>query len=232
MAEVKSFEGRDIIPSAAKKFGFKKTDCGYFFERSISDGQFTIKVTISNGKLLADVYDVFAEDYYYLHLVEGASGGFVGQVKAEYENLLNEISSTCFKPKFVFGDVGKAVCQYAQKKYSSHLEFLWKDDDKDAILRRGDNKKWYAVFMCIQPKKLGLEGDELLPILDVRAPKEEIANLCDGVNYFKAWHMNKQSWITVVLDGRVNTEVICWLLDMSFDLAATKCRCKYTRKKY
>jgi predicted DNA-binding protein (MmcQ/YjbR family) len=44
--------------------------------------------------------------------------------------------------------------------------------------------------------------------------------------------MNKQSWITVVLDGRVNAEVICWLLDMSFDLAATKCRCKYTRKKY
>jgi predicted DNA-binding protein (MmcQ/YjbR family) len=185
------------------------------------DGQFIIKVTVTDC-VSAEVYDVFAEDNYYLHIVEGAEGSFVGQVRGEYESLLQQISSTCFKPPFVFGDVGKTVAAYAKKNYHSNLEFLWKDDDKDAILRRNDNKKWYAVFMCIARKKLGIEGEGEIAIVDVRAPQEELARLIDGKNYFKAWHMNKRNWLTVPLDGRVNAEVVCWLLDMSYQLAAKK----------
>jgi predicted DNA-binding protein (MmcQ/YjbR family) len=165
------------------------------------------------------VYDELAEDNYYLHLVEEASGGFVGQIRAEYENLLEQLSATCFKPAFVFGDVGKTVAAYAKSKYFSNLEFLWKDDVKDAILRRKDNKKWYAVLMCVQRKKIGLDGDDEIAIIDLRAPKEELARLIDGVNYFKAWHMNKQNWLTIPLDGRVTAEVICWFLDISYTLA-------------
>jgi predicted DNA-binding protein (MmcQ/YjbR family) len=165
------------------------------------------------------VYDNFAEDNYYLHLVEEATGGFVGSVRAEYESLLEQISENCFKPAFVFGEAGKKVADYAKRKYFSKLEFLWKDDVKDAILRRGDNKKWYAVFMCVQRKKLGIDGDGEIPIIDLRAPREELAHLIDGKNYFKAWHMNKQTWLTIPLDGRVSPEVICWFLDLSYTLA-------------
>jgi predicted DNA-binding protein (MmcQ/YjbR family) len=121
----------------------------------------------------------------------------------------------------VFGEVGKAVAKYAGRKYHSELEFLWKEDDC-AILRRRGNKKWYAVFMCVQKSKLGLDGDDKIPIVDLRVPKSEIARLADNKNYFKAWHMNKQNWITIPLDGRVNAEVINWLLDISYDISGNK----------
>ena len=33
-----------------------------------------------------------------------------------------------------------------------------------------------------------------------------------------AYHMNKNHWITVCLDGSVETEKVKWLLDLSFEL--------------
>jgi predicted DNA-binding protein (MmcQ/YjbR family) len=218
---INDFSGREYIPSKLKEYGFKRKKEGYFYTKPILDGQFEVNVVVTSDNVTVDVYDVFAEDNYYLHLVEDASGGFVGQVRSEYENLINDIGAHCFKPAFVFGEVGKAVVKYAGKRYHSELEFLWKEDDC-AILRRKANKKWYAVFMCVQRKKLGIEGEEKIAIVDLRAPKSDIARLVDNKNYFKAWHMNKQSWITIPLDGRVSPEVINWLLDMSYDIAGSK----------
>jgi predicted DNA-binding protein (MmcQ/YjbR family) len=220
MRNVNDFLGRECIPSQLRKFGFKKKGDGYYYQRPILDDQFIINVCVCGDKVTADVYDVFAEDNYYLHLVEDAEGSFVGQIRAEYEKLLEELSA-CFKPAFPFGEVGKDVSAYARTKFRTSLEFLW-EDDQTAILRHRGSKKWYAVFMRVQKKKLGLDGDEVIPIIDMRAPKQDISSLVDNVNYFRGWHMNKKSWITVPLDGRVKPEIICWLLDMSYTLAAQK----------
>jgi predicted DNA-binding protein (MmcQ/YjbR family) len=218
MRNVNDFLGREVIPAQLRQFGFKKKGDGYYYQRPILDDQFLINVCVCGDKVTADVYDVFAEDNYYLHLVEDAEGSFVGQIRTEYEKLLEELSA-CFKPAFPFGEVGKAVSAYARRKYHSNLEFLWKDENT-AILRHIGNKKWYAVFMCVQKKKLGLDGDDLIPIIDMRAPKHEISSLVDNINYFRGWHMNKQSWITIPLDGRVSADVVCWFLDMSHDISA------------
>ena len=36
--------------------------------------------------------------------------------------------------------------------------------------------------------------------------------------FFPAYHMNKEKWITIFLDGTVPKNEICDLLDLSYDL--------------
>jgi predicted DNA-binding protein (MmcQ/YjbR family) len=216
------FKGRKKKISALKTYGFKARKGGYYYAESILDGQFEVRVTVADDNVSAEVYDVFAECNYYLHTVEDASGGFVGSVRAEYERILQDISDKCFEKAVPYaGEITRQIMAYAKATYGGKPEYLWEDDDS-AIIRRKDNKKWYALFMKIEKSKLGIEGDGKIEILDIRAPKEEIARLVDKKNYFGGWHMNKKSWITVPLDGRVNTEVICWLVDISYELAKGK----------
>jgi predicted DNA-binding protein (MmcQ/YjbR family) len=216
---IQLFRGRKYKISALKKFGFKERGGQYFYSENILDGQFEVRVKINNEGVSATVYDLLAGDNYYLHTVEGAAGGFVAQVREEYERIIGDISEKCFEKGSSFScDVSRAVVAYAKKTYRSDLEFLWKDDD-NAILRRRDNKKWYAVFMKVAWEKLGLSGEGKAEIVDLMAPREEIARLVDGKNYLPGWHMNKKTWITIPLDGRVPAEVVCWVLDLSYVLA-------------
>ncbi|MBQ9994207.1 MAG: MmcQ/YjbR family DNA-binding protein, partial [Clostridia bacterium] len=43
-------------------------------------------------------------------------------------------------------------------------------------------------------------------------------SLIDGEHIFPGYHMNKEHWISVLMDGSVPTEQICWLVDMSYQM--------------
>ena len=79
----------------------KLQSCGFevngenFIIRQKFLSDFTLTITISNGEVITRLVDADGEPYT-LHLVEGASGSFVGNVKAEYERALNELAAQCF----------------------------------------------------------------------------------------------------------------------------------------
>ncbi len=43
---------------------------------------------------------------------------------------------------------------------------------------------------------------------------------------FSGYHMNKEKWVTVLLDGAVAMAQIAILLDISYDISSTKSRKK------
>ena len=222
MLDIKAlFYGRKAIKKALAEYGFKSSGDAYVYTEEILGGQFLIKITVTDDKVDAAVFDSETQERYYLFAVEGAEGTFVGEVRSEYERVLGDISDKCFSAAEVYREkTTAAVIKYAKNKYRTPLEFLWGDDN--AVMRRKDNRKWYLAVLKVRRERLGLEGDGLIEIIDLRAPAEEIAKLVDGVNYLPAYHMNKKSWITVPLDGRINAEVICALVDMSYELAKGK----------
>lgn len=59
------------------------------------------------------------------------------------------------------------LCEYAKKKYGSEREFLWNGSD-NSVVRRNDNKKWYAVFITVPKFRLGLDGGEPIDIVDIK----------------------------------------------------------------
>ena len=88
-----------------------------------------------------------------------------------------------------------------------------------AVIRRKDNAKWYCAVLTVKACKIGLEGEHVLEIVDVRCDPEELAKLIDNRRYFAGYHMNKKHWLTIPLDGTVPAEEIFSRLDESYRLA-------------
>ncbi len=201
-------------------FGFEKTEDGYVYRTPIAEGQFYVNVKVDcEGNVSSHTVDATTGDEYSLHLVEGASGSFVGCVRSEYENALAKIAENCFETDVFKGQCAHTVIDYAREKYGDELEFLWEKFSDNAVIRRKDNKKWYAVFIKVAKSKLGLNGEDKVDIIDLRADEQTVNSLVDGVRYFPAYHMNKKHWFTICLDGSVPAKEICTFLDASYELA-------------
>ena len=59
------------------------------------------------------------------------------------------------------------IFEYVQKQYGTVPEYLW-SKSPDSVVLRHKNGKWYAVFMTVEKSKLGLEGNDLVAIMDVK----------------------------------------------------------------
>ena len=117
----------------------------------------------------------------------------------------------------------RKVIEYARDRYGDELEFLWQRFPKDAVLRCRENQKWYAVLMAVSRRKLGLETDEEVEIIDLRFAKNEALDFAaSNANVYPGYHMNKNNWITIILDGSMATEQVLELLDQSYRIAAEK----------
>ena len=108
---------------------------------------------------------------------------------------------------------------WAADRFGTEPEHLWAKYPNYAVLRRQDNKKWYAVLMDVPRARLGLPGEGSVDILDIKCDPRLIGSLRNGPGFLPAYHMSKSSWITVLLDGTVPQEEITALLEMSYDLA-------------
>ncbi len=114
------------------------------------------------------------------------------------------------------------VLQYAASQYGTTAEYLWLKAPGYAVLRHKDSKKWYALIMDVKREKLGLSGDGTVDILELKCNPVMVFSLLDGKDILPAYRMQRRNWITVLLDGSVEKDVIFALLNMSFDITANR----------
>ena len=117
----------------------------------------------------------------------------------------------------------EAVFDYIKKKYKVSPEYPWAKYDSNAVFRHTDNKKWFALVMDVQKDKLGQHGDEYVDVINLKVDDMFFRDMLiqqDGI--LPAYHMNKQHWITVLLDGTVPQDKVFDLIDMSFMATASK----------
>lgn len=119
------------------------------------------------------------------------------------------------------GAVREDVIDYITNNYGSQPEYLWESTPTYAVFRHS-NKKWFAIIMNISKNKLGLKGEELVDILDVKCDFITKGSLAGQKGFFPAYHMNKEHWITVILDGSVERDRVFNLIDISYQLTALK----------
>ena len=175
----------------------------------------------AQGCITTKIFDADGEPYT-LHLVEGASGSFVGSVKAEVERVLKEVREQCFDVENFKASQTLRLIEHIRETFDDEPEFLWEKYPGYAVFRRKDNRKWYALIANIPKKYLKLGGDEEIEILNVRIEPEELDRLADGEKYFRGYHMNKRSWLIVLLDDCLTDEELCTRLERSYQLAKKK----------
>lgn len=212
------FKNRKADFSKLAEYGFVKSGKSYKYARTLSESGFEMTVTITEkGKISAKVTEPEVGEYT-LHLTDSA-GSFVGQVRSEYEQTLNEIADKCFAPDVFKSEQTKRLIEYVREKYGCELEFLWEKFSDNAVWRRADTGKWFAAVLTVSRQKLGLSSDEKAEIIDLRLPPEQMESLVDGKRYFGGWHMNKKHWYTMILDGSIPFDELCNRIDESWFLA-------------
>ena len=110
------------------------------------------------------------------------------------------------------------ILKYADENFHTKSEHLWAKFPSYEVLRHNRNRKWYAAIMDVPRNKVGLEGEDLVDILNVKGNPDMIVSLLSQKGFFHAYHMNKQHWITIILDGTVADEEIYQLLDISYEM--------------
>ena len=115
----------------------------------------------------------------------------------------------------------KKLLDYAESAYGTKAEYPWESAPDYAVLRHG-NGKWYGVIMDIHKSKLGIPCDEIIDVLNVKCDPFLLGTFLSRDGYFPAYHMNKNNWITVALDGKVDIEQVKFMLDMSYEIIDRK----------
>ena len=110
--------------------------------------------------------------------------------------------------------------------YNVDADYPWLKYPNCEVFRHRNNQKWFALVMDVPKDKLGLQGKELIDIVNFKCDPFLIGSLREEPGFFPAYHMNKDSWITVALDESVSDDKVKMLLDMSYQATAPKVRKK------
>lgn len=111
----------------------------------------------------------------------------------------------------------EALDKYIENVYGVTAEFPWLSAPSFAVYRHQSNNKWFAVIMEIPKVKLGIEEEGNINVVNLKCDPLIIGSLILDKGILPAYHMNKNHWITVCLDGTVEKDKIEWLLGLSFE---------------
>ena len=217
------FKDRVLNNDRLLDYGFEQAGSEYIYSTTIAKGQMVLTVKISkSNKVETKIVDSESGEEYVLHLVDDARGEFVGSIREEYENIMRRIESFCFDKDIFKSDQAREIIKYIRDKYDDELEYLWDMFPKYAVWRRKDSRKWYGILLTVSMDKLGMEGRDIIEILDLRIRPEELEEILDERRYFFGYHMNKKNWLTLCLNNSVPFDEICHRIDVSYELAAKK----------
>lgn len=201
-----------------EEYGFVKQGEKYIYETNIENGEFKVVILISEKEKYSKLIEIEMDSEYALVDVETATGDFVGNLRNQYEAIINDVIEKCTTIENFTSKQAKEIIEYIRKKYNDELEFLWEKYDDNAIWRNKLNNKWYGVLMTIPENKLIGTSDKLIEVIDLRYSKDESDKIIDNQKIFPGYHMNKKSWITIKLDNSVPTEEIYEFIDNSYNL--------------
>jgi len=110
------------------------------------------------------------------------------------------------------------IFTYAKEKFYTEPDYPWSKYPDYAVLRHNRDGKWYGVIMNVPTFKLGLPGEGRVDIINVKCNPELISLLRGQPGILPAYHMNKEHWITIVLDSSIPKGDIYDLIHGSYNL--------------
>lgn len=115
--------------------------------------------------------------------------------------------------------------EYVMKKYKAEPEYLWMRYPNYAIFRHSDNEKWFGLVMDVKRSKLGLSGDDIADILNVKLSDPLLADtLIRQPGYLRGYHISRGNWVSILLDGTVPFDDICRWIEQSYITTSSKAK--------
>lgn len=110
----------------------------------------------------------------------------------------------------------KELFEWVKETYGTEPDYPW--NDWNCVLRHKHNNKWFALIMEIDEKKLGIDSERVIDVLNVKCDPLLIGSLRMKEGFYPAYHMNKDKWVSVLMDGTVPADEIKELIKLSYNL--------------
>ena len=208
--------------------GFRKEGGVFRCDEQLPGGQFRAELEVTeDGIVRGRVIDLDTGEEYLPIRFEGQTGGFVGQVREDYKAFLERVKGACFIPVSFICDQSNRVEGWIHREYDVAAEFPWEKYPGNGTFKCRENGKWFAAILTVAYGKLaGAEGssahdeDEIVEVIDLKAPPDAIPSLTERPGVYAAWHMNKKHWISVILDDTLPDEDVAELIRASHALTS------------
>ena len=109
---------------------------------------------------------------------------------------------------------------WCRQQYGTEPDYPWAV--RNAVLRHRDTGKWYGAVLEVRRDRLGMQGEELVDVLNVKGDPVLIGSLRMQPGFLPAYHMNKENWISILLDGTAPEEQMKNLIEMSYQMTDKK----------
>ncbi|MBQ7921595.1 MAG: MmcQ/YjbR family DNA-binding protein [Clostridia bacterium] len=107
---------------------------------------------------------------------------------------------------------------YIKETYGISADYPFTGDFVTGVFRHPGSRKWFAIAMRISKTKLGSAEDGAVDIVNVKCAPDILYSFHGQPGIYPAYHMNRNHWLTLTLDGRVDEGTMAFLLGISFDL--------------
>lgn len=117
--------------------------------------------------------------------------------------------------------VKEQIFEYVREQYGVEPDYPFSVAPTYPVLRHTGSRKWFALLMDVPREKLGLHGEEHVDVINLKCDNlSGVLRQQPGI--LPAYHMHRDSWITVLLDGTVPAADIYPLIDLSYHLTSAK----------
>lgn len=111
------------------------------------------------------------------------------------------------------------IISYCVNEYNAVVDHPFKHYPHYAAIRH-PNGKWFALVLDVPADRIGLDGHEVVDIVDLKVDPELNAILQEQPGFLPGYHMNKTHWISAVLPDWNTVDQLADLIEGSFN--ATK----------
>jgi len=199
-------------------YGFKEAEGALCYQTPVKEGMFLLTIVLGKTPT-SRLIDQETGDPYVLHLLPHTTSGFAAEIRNDLDALYLDIVAKCGEKAKYPSPQLERLFRMAEKEFNERPDYPFANKEEGIVLRREDNKKWYLIFLHPKGSALGLEK-ERVNLIDIRIEKDSPE--IDGERIYPAYHMNKHSWCSILLDDAWNDEEIFSYIKKSREMAMKK----------
>lgn len=134
-------------------FGFCLENGVYVYSCGIVENQFTLTVRVMpDGKVESKVTDPDTGTNTYCIWRMRRSEVLSEKSARIAAGFCRRLPDSCFAARIFKSEYAARVIEYVREKYQNDFEYLWQKFPNNAVVRRSDNRKWYAALLTARKK--------------------------------------------------------------------------------
>ena len=208
------------------EYGFECFKDIFTYSINFHNNEFKALITISEkGEVNFKVIELaFNEEFTQINN-DSYKGQYIGEIREKCRDILLDIRNKCFKKEVFVSNQANRIATIIKERYHEEPDFPFSDPkiQNYGVFRYHINKKWYGLIMNVSKSNfLPNSKNEFVDVINVRIDENNREEILKNKGIYPSYHMNKQKWVSILLDDTFNDEEVMEYINYSRDFMVGK----------